>query len=307
MYDIIGDIHGQARRLEALLHKLGYRPLDGVWRHPRRKALLLGDIIDRGPEQLETVLMVKRMVEADAAQCILGNHEFNAVSFTLPDPARPGDFLRAHSPGNRHQHQTFLDQVGEGSALHQELLDWFKTLPLYLDLEGLRAVHACWDPASLAVIHDYLTTHGGLRDDAWLPANQAGNPAREATTTLLKGFEVPLPAGMSFIDKKGITRHAMRTRWWDLDVKTYRELGYQTEDARHHLPDVPVDTRILPGYDNRKPVFFGHYWLTGTPQPLAPAVACLDYSGVRPPANGRLCAYRWDGESVLHRTKFHWV
>ena len=33
-YDIIGDVHGQIGKLEALLKKLGYRVKDGAWRHP---------------------------------------------------------------------------------------------------------------------------------------------------------------------------------------------------------------------------------------------------------------------------------
>ena len=50
-YDIIGDIHGHATTLEALLTELGYAPVDGVWCHPDRQAIFLGDFIDRGPQQ----------------------------------------------------------------------------------------------------------------------------------------------------------------------------------------------------------------------------------------------------------------
>jgi hypothetical protein len=47
-YDLIGDIHGCARTLERLLDTLGYRVQDGVWRHPQRMAIFLGDLVDRG-------------------------------------------------------------------------------------------------------------------------------------------------------------------------------------------------------------------------------------------------------------------
>jgi len=50
MYDLIGDIHGYACELEALLDKLGYRDSNGVFAHPNRRAIFLGDFIDRGPE-----------------------------------------------------------------------------------------------------------------------------------------------------------------------------------------------------------------------------------------------------------------
>ena len=54
-YDIIGDIHGHARKLERLLRHLGYRETRDAWRHPDRTAVFVGDFIDRGPEQLRTI------------------------------------------------------------------------------------------------------------------------------------------------------------------------------------------------------------------------------------------------------------
>ena len=43
MIDFIGDIHGHADELEALLQKLGYSKSAGVYQHPERKALFIGD------------------------------------------------------------------------------------------------------------------------------------------------------------------------------------------------------------------------------------------------------------------------
>ena len=77
-YDLIGDVHGCAHSLEHLLDSLGYRLHAGVWRHPRRMALFLGDIIDRGPRIREALHLVHGMVEAGQAHCLMGNHEFNA-------------------------------------------------------------------------------------------------------------------------------------------------------------------------------------------------------------------------------------
>ena len=53
------------------------------------------------------------------------------------------------------------------------------------------------------------------------------------------------------------------------------------------------------------PVFFGHYWMEGEPAPLAPNIACLDYSVAKP--GGRLVAYRWDGDKTLEPGKYMWV
>ena len=117
VYDIIGDIHGHAGPLKRLLDRLGYVESAGVWRHPSRRALFLGDYIDRGPEQVEVVRIVRAMVDAGEALAIMGNHEFNAVAWATPDPHQAGAYLRPHSAKNRHQHRAFLDQVEEDSRL----------------------------------------------------------------------------------------------------------------------------------------------------------------------------------------------
>jgi len=54
-YDITGDIHGQADKLEALLRTLGYRDTAGAWRHPERQAIFVCDFLDRGPAQVRPI------------------------------------------------------------------------------------------------------------------------------------------------------------------------------------------------------------------------------------------------------------
>lgn len=46
--------------------------------------------------------------------------------------------------------------------------------------------------------------------------------------------------------------------------------------------------------------------MTGAPAPLSDHIACLDYS-VAGKHGGKLCAYRFDGESRLSKEKFVWV
>ena len=70
-YDIIGDIHGHARTLEAFLLKLSYHLQDGVYRHPGRRAIFLGDFIDRGPHQAETLGIVRAMVDSGSAMAVM--------------------------------------------------------------------------------------------------------------------------------------------------------------------------------------------------------------------------------------------
>ncbi|WP_367178245.1 metallophosphoesterase, partial [uncultured Maricaulis sp.] len=96
--DVFGDIHGHARPLIHALEVLGYENRSGVWRHPMgRKALFLGDLIDRGPQNIEVVRTAKAMCEAGEAVCLMGNHELNAIHYATPDPMREGEFLRPHS------------------------------------------------------------------------------------------------------------------------------------------------------------------------------------------------------------------
>ena len=85
-YDIIGDIHGHAEALRALLKDMGYRDHGGAWRHADRQAVFLGDFIDCGPGQVETVDIVRRMIDAGSASAVMGNHEFNPIAWYLPDP-----------------------------------------------------------------------------------------------------------------------------------------------------------------------------------------------------------------------------
>jgi hypothetical protein len=148
-YDIIGDIHGCSQTLTALLDKLGYKPRDGVYQHPSRQAVFLGDFIDRGPHQREVIAIVRPMIESGTALSVMGNHEFNAIAYATQD-AESGEYLRAHSDKNTAQHQMFLDAYAGDAAGYADTIGWFKTLPLWLDLGELRVVHAC-------LVYQYLT------------------------------------------------------------------------------------------------------------------------------------------------------
>jgi hypothetical protein len=81
MFDIIGDVHGHADELEALLIKLGYQEINGAYNNPRRTVLFIGDYIDRGPKIRETLQIVKAMVDSNNAIALMGNHEYNALCF----------------------------------------------------------------------------------------------------------------------------------------------------------------------------------------------------------------------------------
>lgn len=77
-FDIIGDVHGCYAELCALLRKLGYEVCenDFIALHPQdRKAVFLGDLCDRGPDNTAVLRLVMNMVNADHALCVPGNHD----------------------------------------------------------------------------------------------------------------------------------------------------------------------------------------------------------------------------------------
>ena len=116
-YDIIGDVHGSATKLKALLGELGYRKDgSGVYRHPDRTAVFVGDLIDRGKEQLEVLQLVKPMVDAGSAQIVMGNHEFNAICWATEDP-ETGKPLREHSENKKESAQGFPQADRRGSGV----------------------------------------------------------------------------------------------------------------------------------------------------------------------------------------------
>ncbi|MFO0745188.1 MAG: polynucleotide kinase-phosphatase [Myxococcota bacterium] len=79
-FDIIGDVHGCCDELERLLTALGYHVggtrLTPVVTPPAgRRALFLGDLVDRGPDSPGVLRLVMSMVAAGHARCVPGNHE----------------------------------------------------------------------------------------------------------------------------------------------------------------------------------------------------------------------------------------
>lgn len=319
-YDIIGDIHGHADALKALLASMGYQERIDVWRHPDRQAIFVGDFIDRGPKQLESVNIVRRMVDAGSAQAIMGNHEFNAIAWFLPDTKQPGEYLRPHhslkyGEKNFQQHEAFLDEV-IGTPHHKEIIEWFLTLPLWLDLNEIRVVHACWHPPFMDYLGPLLADGNLLTEELMVQASTEPKNENEeeketaepsvfkAVEALTKGIEIPLPKPHVFKDKDGHERDRVRTCWWDSNAATYQEAALLDDKTRTKLPNdlIPIHVRL--GHDGRKPLFFGHYWKTGTPIVQAEKVACVDYSIA---AGGKLVAYRWAGEPTLDEKQFHWV
>jgi len=310
-YDVIGDVHGCAETLERLLHKLGYRQGPSGYYHHTRQAIFVGDIIDRGPRIREALQLVHAMVTAGAARMVLGNHEFNALAYCTPKAGgtagAPVEYLRPHTPRNSRQLAETLEQFADYLDEWNAYLAWFRRQPLFLEWPEFRVVHACWD-AELIARHRARFGDGRF-DDAFLQETAVpGSDAARIKQRLTSGVDLPLPKGMTIVSSDGVERTHFRTKFWAPDAQTYEELLFQPDP----LPEGFGQQRIRPEHRQRmvtygadeKPVFVGHYWLKGHPEPIAPNIGCLDYSAVK---FGRLVAYRFDGEAQLKPEKFVWA
>ena len=120
-FDIIGDVHGCFAELHTLLGELGYQitpTADSYAVQPPagRKAIFLGDLVDRGPQIPAVLRLVMGMVAAGTALCVPGNHDLKlvrklrgkAVQVThgLADSLAQ---LEQESPAFRDQVAAFLD------------------------------------------------------------------------------------------------------------------------------------------------------------------------------------------------------
>lgn len=144
--DIVGDIHGEIAALEQLIHVLGY---DQHGRHPeQRKLIFVGDLCDRGQDSVAVIKRVKQLVDEGYAQCVIGNHELNL----LTDTFREGNGWFFGSP-----HQDDLkpfDSIQASATDRKWILDFLNRLPVALESEQLRVVHACWHQQSIDRLRD---------------------------------------------------------------------------------------------------------------------------------------------------------
>ncbi|MFD6090531.1 polynucleotide kinase-phosphatase [Oerskovia sp. NPDC060338] len=138
-FDAIGDVHGCRAELEALLTTLGYvierdeagRAVDAA--HPEgRRAVFLGDLVDRGPDSPGVLRLVMGMVRAGHALAVPGNHEHKLV--------------RALSGRNvtvSHGLETTLAQLAEEpDEFRKEVETFCRDLVSHLVLDGGRLVVA---------------------------------------------------------------------------------------------------------------------------------------------------------------------
>lgn len=137
----VGDLHGCLESLEALLAQI-----------PQEAPLVfLGDIVNRGPQSLETLRRVKSLCEAGRAECLLGNHDLH---------------LLCVASGHAHPHgRDTIAPILEAPD-YEELIEWLRRQRIALLKDGTLFVHAgvhpSWDLATaLDLAHEVETELSG--------------------------------------------------------------------------------------------------------------------------------------------------
>jgi hypothetical protein len=185
-----------------------------------------GQIHQRRPERAS---LLHRLATAAGVQQLLrppGEHATDLPPFPL-DPgnhhavaASPGEHLRRHEPKNVKQHYQTVEQLQPDEL--RSHLEWFRALPLWLDLDGLRVVRACWDDRAIERIAAGLDEYRGITTAFLEAACKKGAPLFAPVDITLKGKEAKLPPPLSFTDKDGHVRTEIRTRWyWPAEGHTY--------------------------------------------------------------------------------------
>jgi hypothetical protein len=330
--DIVGDVHGEIDALRALLSQLGYKQ-HGEHSGGRR-LVFVGDLCDRGPDSPAVIRLVKRLVDDGLAQCVLGNHELNI----LRNERKHGNHWFHRDDDPKHERQ-FGPCVFAEAHEADDVRQFFSGLPIALEREDLRVVHAAWLVDALAGCRSQTVAaleayehydreaaeadegrklraardedearHGAaLTDPAWKPRALEGiavydeyNQMSNPLRVVTSGVERATPRPFF---ASGKWRFVERQPWW----RTYRD---------------------------SVPVVFGHYWRWWNPanhaelskgepnlfegdppdgwqrnEDGAAVALCIDYSvgarfkerlnRKRPPFAGRLAALRWPERELV--------
>ena len=301
MYDVIGDIHGHLANSKRCCASSDIASMQGAYRHPQgRKAVFVGDLIDRGPEQIR---LSTRAGNGRGRLGALHSRQPRMERDRLCDrPARRRGrkaWLRRHSDKNVEQHAKFLQQVGDGSPVARAKPSTaFETLPPVLELDGIRVAHAWWDDEKVDAVAGHFSP-GKALDDAFRARRlHRGHPEYVAMEGLTKGWRCVCLTSVSFVDHAGVERFEARISGAKPEARTYaKRRSCSTTCAvnalDHHLRG--ADSCAAP---NAVPTSWAHYWSAARRRSNRRACAVLDYAAARrgpsaPIAGGRARPARW--------------
>ena len=235
--DFIGDVHGELEALQRLLAHLGYRP-DGS-HAAGRHLVFLGDLVDRGPDSPAVALLVRELVANHHASCILGNHEMNAML----GKKRTYNRWLGHHEGMSGP----LEQAPQASppTRSAKILDFFRTLPVVLEHDALRVVHACWDDRAVEVLRRSgpdadVVSCLRVADDALRRAELVGIGPLCQSQSQSHSAVVVWPEIPAF---EGASRRTVRTPWWETDHGDDRACVLATTAGSFWGKDQPRQSR----------------------------------------------------------------
>jgi hypothetical protein len=216
-------------------------------------------------------------------------------------------YVREHTPRHARLLNETLTQFEQHPGDWHDFLKWFYELPLFVDAQRFRVVHACWDNGLIEPLRGLFPD--GCIDEHFLQASaEPGSFACTVFDRLLRGTDMRLPHGLTLTGGDGLTRSFFRTKFWEDDPQTYGDIVFQPDalpEPVARTPLSPDEKNNLLRYGVHEPMLFvGHYWRSGKPAPIRSNLACLDYSAV---LYGKLVAYRLDAETRLDPHKFVWV
>ena len=247
-YIIIPDIHGNYTKLKNILTHSGLVKKGDQWKNTNSNHyIFLGDLIDGGLENKKVIDTVMNLVEQGTAQCIMGNHELNAVHWHYN--------LREKSESNLLQHQNFLKEYSELPEDKERVIQWMSNLPIYIETEKFICVHAYYNKS---IIEKYeLQSNQKLDFKTLLNISEEKNYGD--IISLLKGVEISTPAGHSFSDIYGKVRTKFRYKWWSQKCETYSDIYLSVPD-NNTFQNLPVPSDFSQQASTiSKPVFVGHY------------------------------------------------
>ena len=227
-YDIIGDVHGQLDTLHTILLRLGYKPSSKSFIAPRGRMLVsVGDLINKGPKSLECLELMAKMVDANQALMVIGNHEINAIHYQ--------DGLREKLAATTEQFSRTLAQIKDSPERWEQARQFILRTPTRLELDkgDLRIVHAHWPSAVFPWV---------IRPEMIGESGPGGKYFDELQQTV-KGPEEP---SAPYVDKNGVERTKDRIPWWqDYPANApFIAFGHYCFPWRHR-PEIPASPQLL--------------------------------------------------------------
>ena len=179
------------------------------------------------------------------------------------------------------------------------VLSWMKRLPLWIERDGLKVVHAAWSRGAKKTLAPWTDATGALTAAGFMSAAQSYGSVRSARELFLNGPEKALPGGLSYRDADGIERTECRLAWWagGFPDVSWRQAAILPKSVATRLPEAVLSPGDLEFHDEESDdlLFFGHYSMGPFLRPLTAKHVCVDASIAH---GGRLAAYRFSGEKT---------